>query len=117
MTINFSPDQVLPKDPAGFGHWRMGHALEHGVLRQKCAALATPANIAEFDVLSWKDAPEYVKLWLSSHETMHAQIRAAVNVSGADLSLVDFTDDEQFQTWMDDHAEEHLIFRQIFGIT
>lgn len=117
MTIHFSPDQVLPKDPAGFGQWRSGHALEHNVLRQKCAALASHANISEFDVLSWKDDPEYVRLWLESHETMHAQIRGATNVSGADLSLVDFTDDEQFQVWLDDHAQEHLIFRQILGIT
>lgn len=117
MTINFSPDTVLPKDPGGFGQWRMGHYLEHGVIRQKCAALATPVVIAEYPILSWSDEPEFVKQWLAAHETIHEQIRAATNVSGTDLSLVDFSDDEEFLTWMDDHAQEHLVFRQILGIT
>jgi hypothetical protein len=117
VTLNFQMDKVLPNDPAGFGGWRMGHFLEHGVFSQKCAALSTPVIVPEYDILSWRDEPQYVKQWLSSHEAMHQQIRFATNVTGADLALVDFSDEEQFLAWMDDHAEEHLIFREVLGVS
>lgn len=117
MTVNFQPDIVLPKDPAGFGHWLTGHYYEHIVLAKKCAALTTPVNVPNFDVLSWKDEPEFVQQWLVNHQAMHSQIRVGTNVTGIDFSLVDFSKDDEFLEWMDDHSQEHITFRGILGIT
>ncbi len=116
MSVNFQPDVCLPKDPAGFGHWRAGHHYEHIVLAQKCFALAKPVSVPDFDIFSWRDEPEFVQQWLVSHNAIHNQIRFATNVTGIDFSLVDFSKDEDFLAWMDDHAQEHLTFRQILGI-
>lgn len=117
MTVNFQPDVCLPKDPAGWGRFLTGHYYEHLVLAQKCAALATPVIVPNFDILSWKDEPEFVQQWLINHESMHSQIRVGTNVTGVDFSLVDFSDDEEFLEWLDDHSQEHITFRQILGIT
>jgi hypothetical protein len=116
MTVNFQPDACMPKDPAGWGRYLTGHYYEHIVLAQKCAALAKPVIVPNFDVLSWKDEPQFVQQWLVNHEAMHVQIRAATNVTGIDLSLVDFSQDQEFLGWQDDHSQEHLTFRQILGI-
>lgn len=116
MTINFQPDTCLPKDPAGWGRWLTGHYYEHLVLMQNSAALTLPVNVPDYDILGWRDEPEFVQQWLVNHESIHSQIRFATNVTGIDLSLVDFSVDEEFLGWQDDHALEHLIFRQILGI-
>lgn len=116
MTIEFQPDTCLPKDPAGWGRWLTGHYYEHLVLAQKCAALAIPVNVPDYDILGWRDEPEFVQQWLVNHESIHSQIRFATNVTGIDFSLIDLSNDEEFLGWQDDHAQEHLTFRQIFGI-
>lgn len=116
MTINFQPDTCLPKDPAGWGRWLSGHYYEHLQMRPLCAALAKPVIIPDLDILGWRDEPEFVQQWLVSHEIIHEQLRFALNVTGIDFSLVDFSKDEEFLDWQNDHAQEHLIFRQILGI-
>lgn len=117
MSVNFQPDTCLPKDPAGWGRWLNGHYYEHIVLAQKCAALATPIIIPTYDILSWRDEPQDVQQWLVNHQSIHSQIRAATNVEGIDFSLVDFSQDDAFLSWQDDHSQEHLTLREILGIT
>lgn len=117
MAVNFQPDVCLPKDPAGFGAWLNGHYYEHIVMAQKAAQLLKPVIVPNFDVLSWRDEPEFVTAWLNNHEAIHVQLRVGANLTGIDLSLVNFADDEQFSEWMDDHAQEHLDLRRIYGIT
>lgn len=117
MTVNFQPDLCLPKDPSGFGLWRSGHYYEHVVLAKKCRALLTPVIVPDYDIYSWRDEPELVQQWLGNHNAMHEAIRFATNVTGIDFSLVDFSKDEEFSSWMDDHSQEHITFRQILGIT
>lgn len=115
--ISFQPDICLPKDPAGFGMWLNGHYREHLQLAQACLALTPSIVVPNYDILGWKDEPALVQQWLVSHESMHETLRAACNVTGADLSLVDFSKDDEFLDWMDDHAQEHQNFRSVLGIT
>lgn len=117
MTINFQPDICLPKDPAGFGMWLNGHYREHLQLAQKCFVLTPPVIVPNYDVLGWRDEPEFVRQWLTSHESMHVILRQACNVTGPDLSLVDFSKDDDFLSWMDDHAREHQDFRVVLGVS
>lgn len=117
MAVNFSPDVCLPKDPAGFGAWLTGHYYEHLVMAKKAASLITPVAVPNFDILSWRDEPEFVTGWLNNHEAIHVQLRFGANLTGIDFSLVDFSNDEEFSEWLDDHAQEHADLRQIYGIS
>jgi hypothetical protein len=117
MTILFFPDICLPRDPAGFGLWRSGHALEHtqmaDILRGATPSVMAPA----YNILDWRDEREFVQQWLVTHEQIHEVLRSVCNVTGTDLSLVDFSQDDQFTEWLDDHAAEHQQFRAVLGIT
>lgn len=116
MTVLFQPDTVLPKDPAGFGRWLTGHYYEHIVLASAAAALTVPINVPNFDIFAWKDEPEFVTGWLVNHEAMHSQLRVGANLTGIDFSLVDLSDDQEFLEWMDNHRNEHIDLRSIYGI-
>lgn len=115
MPVQFQPDQCLPRDPAGWGMWLIGHALEHEDFRIACLQFSVPIIIPDFDVRSWRDEPEFVQGWLENHEQIHGAIRSVTGVGGDDLSLVDFSQDDQWYIWLDDHSTEHQSFRQILG--
>ena len=114
--INFQPDICLPSDPAGFGHWLVGHALEHDVINQKLLQINRPVSVPSFNLLFWDDKPSIVQSWLQAHETAHQIIDGALNITSVDFSQVDLTDNDQWFEWMEDHANEHSIIRQILGI-
>lgn len=116
MAILFFPDICLPKDPPGFGLWRSGHALEHTQMQTILRAQMPPVSVPGYNLLDWRDEPEFVQQWLVTHEQIHEVLRSVTNVSGSDLSLVDFSQNDQFTEWMDDHAYEHVQFRSVLGI-
>lgn len=117
MTVNFQPDVCLPKDPAGFGLWLAGHYYEHVTMRQKAAAISPPQSVPDFDIYSWSDDPLYVISWLNNHQAIHTILRAGANLTGIDLSEVDLSKEEEFSEWMDDHAQEHIVLRDFYGIS
>jgi hypothetical protein len=117
MTVNFQPDLCLPKDPAGWGRWLTGHYYEHLQMIPLCAALAQPAIVPNYDILAWRDEPEFVQQWLVSHQEIHIALENACNVTGIDFSLVDFSNEEEFLEWQDDHSQEHITLRAILGIS
>lgn len=114
--INFQPDNCLPKDAVGFGMWLTGHYREHLQMRVIASLLTPSYNVPDYDIFGWKDDPELVQQWLVSHESMHQVLRVACNVTGSDLSLVDFSKEEEFNDWMDTHSQEHIYFRTALGI-
>jgi hypothetical protein len=114
----FLPDQVLPHDPAGFGRWLTGHSLEHTQMSQLVGTVGTPiANIPLYDILSWSDDPARVVFWLNIHQQIHQALRDQSGVTGIDLSLVDFNDDDDFLVWQLDHSVEHKQLRFAYGLT
>lgn len=115
MSVNFQPDICLPNDPQGFGRWLNGHALEHQVINQKL--FSKGIVVPDFNLLYWNDQPMVVQSWLQTHETAHQIIESALNISSVDFSQVDLTNDDEWFSWQEDHANEHLIIRQILGIT
>lgn len=116
MVIPFSPDLVLPHDPAGFGLWRTGHYLEHRLFITQALTLVPAVNIPDYDLQSWSDNPTVVASFLNSHAQIHNALRAPANYSGVDLSAVDLTDDEQWSDWMETHRTEHQFLRQFYGV-
>jgi hypothetical protein len=96
--------------------WLTGHYYEHENFRVACLKLTDPIVIPEYDILSWRDDPEFVQSWLQNHEAIHEAIRTVTNVNGVDLSLVDLGQDEQWYEWLDDHSQEHILFRQVLNV-
>lgn len=113
----FSPDQCAPHDPAGWGRWLMGHSLEHTQMIPLAAALATPVVVPNFDILAYSDDPLRSVFWRNNHQIIHLALRAASGVTGIDLSLVDFSNDNDFLLWQSDHSTEHQNLRAFFGIS
>lgn len=81
------------------------------------AALATPVTVPGYDILSYSDDPLRAAFWRNNHQLIHLALRAATGVNGIDLSLVDFSNDEDFLLWQEDHRDEHGNLRAFFGIT
>lgn len=117
MTIFFTPDKCLPKDPTGWGFWLNSHYYEHEQMRVAALGLSPSIIVPKYDILRWRDEPELVQGWLVSHARMHQVLDQAANITGVDFSLVDFTDDEAFLDWQDDHAQDHASLRTFFGIS
>jgi len=114
--ISFQPDTVIPNDPNGWAAWLDGHYREHQTFIQKCRALSPSVNLPDYDIFAWKDDPKIVQQWLVAHESIHAQIRQATGISGSDLSLVDFSNEDDFISWLDGHASEHSYFRRALNV-
>lgn len=118
MAVLFSPDVCLPSDPAGWGRWLLGHAAEHEQMRQILVQeVNPPIIIPDYNIRAWSDGPKAVQTWLQTHQFMHDALDHFLNVTGTDFSLVDFTSEEQFDVWLDDHRSVHAIYRQILGIS
>lgn len=62
--------------------------------------------VPEFDTLNW----------LRRHQTAHDDINAQLNISGTDLTYVDFQDPEQRAAWARLHFTEHQQWAQLLGI-
>lgn len=113
----FFHDRVLFQDDEGFAFWRAEHSLEHQQFAQ-LGLKATPTfHIPEYDfgVWAWDDA--LVREWLDAHENAHQAARIFTNVSGVDLSLVDFKQASSWYEWHDAHANEHVLIRQNLAIS
>lgn len=113
----FQPSLVAPRDPAGFGLWRIGHYLEHRQFIPLAAAAAPSVTIPDFDIAAWDDDPARVRIWLDAHRQMHVLLDQVTGQTNIDFSAVDFGNDEEFQTWQDDHATAHQGYRNFFGLT
>lgn len=116
MPVLFSPDQVMPHDPAGFGRWLIGHYLEHKEFIMLANGLTPPTLIPDYALQSWSDEPVFVSGWLNVHANVHNALRVPANVTGIDLSNVDLTDDNQWYEWMLDHSQEHAALRAFYGV-
>ena len=114
----FFPDECLPGDPAGWGRWLMGHYLEHRQFIASAGAAANPTTVTDWPFLQWSISSKSAQAqWLNAHQQVHLQIRAQANVTGDDLSEVDFDDPDQFSEWLDTHSTEHEELRAFYGLT
>jgi hypothetical protein len=112
----FTPNFCLPHDPIGFGIWRINHQLDHVKLRAAAFALVPPFVIPEYDLGFWADDPRTVSSWLNAHNQVHTLLRIPANITGEDLSSVDFTDDGEWTDWQQSHGQEHQELQAFYGI-
>jgi glycogen debranching enzyme len=113
----FFHSTVLPKDPAGFSIWLNEHYLEHAQFVRIFQTQTTPLFIPDYNFALWDDDKKIISAWLESHEATHRALRTYTGVGGIDLADVDLTQEDQFYSWMDDHADEHSLIRRALGIT
>lgn len=116
MPVIFQPDQVLFGDAAGFGLWRMTHGYEHLAMVNVLAHRTPAVIVPNYNIFDWRDERELAIAWHQSHYAIHQSLRVAANTSGIDLSLVDFSQQDQWYEWHDDHAAEHVALRQAFNL-
>jgi len=113
----FFHDIVMPKDPAGFSIWLQEHFLEHKQFVGIFQTFTPPVFIPDYNFALWGDEKPIQVAWLESHQATHQQLRLRTGVSGIDLADVDLTQEDQWYTWMDSHADEHSLLRSALGIT
>lgn len=106
-------------DLSGLGLWEIGHFRAHLAWNAALAGLTTPIIIAVWPIMNLTSAKDdnEVKFWKDAHENWHAQVRQFTNVTGVDLSFVDFKDEKSFYEWQDLHNSEHALIDHAFGIT
>jgi len=107
---------VLPRDPAGFSIWLQEHYLEHAQFVRIFQSQTPPIFIPDYNFALWSDEKKVVSAWLEAHQAAHENIRTRTGVSGIDLADVDLSKDDEWYTWMDDHADEHGLIRSALGI-
>lgn len=112
----FFHDIVLPRDPAGFSIWLQEHYLEHVQFVQILQGMTPPFFVPDYNFALWSVDKESASAWLQSHQTAHQALRNFTNVGGVDLADVDLSKDDQWFSWMDDHADEHSTIRLALGI-
>ncbi len=117
LTSEFAPNTFLFGDRAGQGRWEIGHFRQHLRYEAVLAARSPPVIIATQPIMTIGSTDLERRIFLNSHNTEHELLRPYANVTGIDLSAVDLTDEEQFYTWLDDHAEEHALLDVAFGVT
>lgn len=112
----FQPDQCTFGDLAGYGGWDIGHGREHIQFVQALAALTPPILVPNFDLLSLLTAGQARQSMIQSHAASHALLRAALGITGTDLSAVNLDDQGSFYDWTGYHATEHAQIRQALGM-
>lgn len=112
----FSPDQVAFGDAPGYGAWDVSHAREHMQFVQVLAQKTPPVLIPDFDMLQFLTAGRARNSVLQSHAQSHNLLRAALGITGADLSVSNLDDQGGFYDWQGVHSTEHSLIRQVLGI-
>jgi hypothetical protein len=112
----FSPDVVDFKDMAGYGAFDMGHMREHLQFVQVLSQANPPILIPDFDFLQFLTAGPERKSIVESHAQAHVLLRAAMGITGTDLSAVNLDDNGSFNDWLSYHRDEHALIRQTLGI-
>jgi hypothetical protein len=112
----FSPNLVLFGDRAGLGRWLIGHYRQHLNYTSALAAKTPPIYIADHPIMDIGDTPAERRIWLDDHEAVHAILRGYLNVTGGDLSQLDFTKEAGWYLWLEAHANEHALFDQALGL-
>lgn len=114
----FAINTLVWGDQVALGLWEVGHYRAHLAWNNALAALAHPVIIPAYpilDLVSLDD--EQIKFWKDAHENWHQAIRPFTNVTGVDLSFVNFRDADSFYEWQDLHNQEHALIDHALGIT
>ena len=81
------------------------------------AVLANPVILNEYPIMRMDWQKHNLQEWLDSHEKWHEDVRPFANVTGVDLSIVDFSKPDDWYSWIDEHNQEHQFLDTAFGVS
>lgn len=116
MASEFNPTIFLLGDRAGQGRWEVGHYRQHLKYLTHLVNLPIPILIPDHPLMTIGQNDLQRRLWLQDHDATHKLLRTYANVTGVDLSAVDFEDEHEFTVWLDTHATEHALIDEAFGL-
>lgn len=116
MSTEFALNTLEFGDQAGWGEWLVGHFRQHLRYNLALAIRSPPIIIQEYPILTVEGGQRGLRFWLDSHSSWHDAVRPFANVTGIDLSEVDFSKEGEFYQWIDLHNQEHAAFDQVFGV-
>jgi hypothetical protein len=96
-----------------FSEWSFAHYQDHLDIR---SAIQTQKNfnlqVQEIDEINLQD----FESWLERHQLMHNDFNGVLQLQGNDLTVVDFTNLGQRQTWLWLNFREHFNARAALKI-
>lgn len=112
----FAPDQVTFHDLPGYGSFDIGHGREHSQFVAVLAQQTPPVSITDYPLLAFLTAGSARRTMVESHYEAHQALRAALGITGVDLTQYNLDDANDFYDWLGVHATEHSQIRQALGI-
>jgi hypothetical protein len=112
----FQPDQVSFGDLPGYAAWDISHGREHIQFVQSLAARTPAVLITDFDLLTFLTAGGARPSIVQSHAQAHTLLRAALGITGVDLSAFNLDDQGSFYDFLSYNAEDHILIRQQLGL-
>jgi len=96
-----------------FSQWSWNHYLDHLEIRDSIQAQKHfNLEIQEIDEINFND----LQSWLERHQIMHNEMNAVFELDGNDLTVVDFRDLGQRQSWLWLNFFEHRNVRAALKI-
>jgi len=116
MASEFQINTFAFGDAAGNGEYLVGHFRNHLQYNASLASRTPPIEIPEFHILTVEGGKLGRQTWLNDHQSWHSLIRPFANVTGIDLSVVDFDNEADFYAWIDAHNQEHQLLDIVFNV-
>lgn len=104
--------QSPAEGPDGMKAWFFAHHQDHVEIVQAIQKLGVPMTIYPLDPFT----PNAVDTWLRFHQTAHNDFNQALGLDGADLTDVDFRDQEKLADFFWRNYQEHQDARAELGI-
>jgi len=111
MSIQLQSDFPY-NDEAGWSNFLSAHYFEHQKIIKAIQQKYFFASL-DYPLLDIGDQ----KIWLFSHADMHQSISKIIGIGlSPDLDEVDFSKEDQFETWMQNHAALHDQIDLVLGL-
>ena len=103
----------VPLGKDEWDRWSEHHRHDHDEIRAAIQTAGGPSfNQYQLDPVPFNDMVE----WLARNQQTHTDMNSFLNLQGADLERVDFTDPRQSQAWHWTHYLEHFAARSALQI-
>ena len=116
MMPQFSPDQCTFNDNPGMAMWDDNHYREHLQFVQVLAGLSTPILFPDYDMLRMLTAHEGRGATINIHNTAHQLLQQICGFTGTDYSQYDISQEGDFYSFLQYHADDHAQIRSFLGI-
>ena len=104
----------IPTTPEEFAEWSFSHAAHHRDCSR--ATLAAKNVVLPEYILDPINLEDGFGTWLYQHQAMHNTQNSALGTAGFDLTDVDWQDQGQFASWIQDNENEHYQWATILGV-